>query len=729
MQQRESVVQGLNEQQRQAVTCPLGPTLVLAGPGSGKTRVLTSRIAYMVEECNVPPYAILAVTFTNKASREMRTRLERRLGSLADDVTMGTFHSVCVRILRREADTFGLGRNFVIYDQDDQVALMKAVLKRLNADDKKYRPAAVLGAISRAKSDMHTAATYSPPTYWHEMVARAFEIYEAALRENNALDFDDLLLKTVEGLQEHPEVLQKYRNRYRHVLVDEFQDTNTPQYELIRLLAAPEGSVFVVGDEDQSIYGWRGADYRNIERFRRTFPTHKEYLLERNYRSTQNILDAAKAVIARNVNRVFKDLSAEHGEGEALRVVEAYAPDEEAAFVVGEIERLVATREYRLSDIAIMYRMNAQSRALEEAFIRQGVPYRLVGGTRFYQRREIKEVLSYLRLVATTDDWVSFERVINVPPRGIGEASLSSFRELGVRLGTGPFDTLHYLQDHRDDAAKLPKRALNSLLGFYETWQSVLSLADESTVAEVIDSISALFGYGQYLASAGPEGQERLENVQELRSVASEHFGEPGRESLSHFLDEVALVADVDELETPSEAVVLMTLHTAKGLEFPVVFMVGMQEGVLPHSRSLESPDELEEERRLCYVGITRAMKQLYLTYAMSGGPYGRDERNMPSRFLRDLPPELVQRGAQRRERESRRERMGIAVPERPAPIKVEAKPVQQFQIGDTVAHATFGEGTVVEWKPARNDAEVTVMFKGVGKKRLLASLAGLQKA
>lgn len=730
------LLDGLNEQQRQAVTCPLGPTLVLAGPGSGKTRVLTHRIAYLIHHYGTDPHSILAVTFTNKAAREMRNRLDRMLGVEADGVTLGTFHSVCARILRREAERFGISRDFIIYDQDDQIALMKSVLEELNADDKKYRPAAVLAAVSRAKSEMLTPQTYQPPTYWHEMVARAYERYQKKLTNNNALDFDDLLLTTVWGLQQDEGILKRYRARYRHVLVDEFQDTNMPQYEFIRLLTSPDGCVFAVGDEDQSIYGWRGADYRNLERLRDTFSGLRTYLLEKNYRSTQTILDAAKAIIARNLKRVSKDLQAAHGSGELVRVLEAYSSDEEAGFVVSEIERLMASGQYHLADFAVMYRMNAQSRALEEAFIRHHLPYRLIGGTRFYERREVKDILAYLRLIAATNDWVSFERVANVPPRGLGAVSLAALRKIGVETSSGPYDTLRALRDHGHIGGELSRRSLNVAVSFLETWESLLELSRQGTVADLIDGILALFGYGRYLAESGPEGQERLENVQELRTVAAEHFVEPGRESLTRFLDEVALVADTDDLDETVEAPLLMTLHTAKGLEFPVVFIVGMQEGVLPHSRSLDEPEQLEEERRLCYVGITRAMHRLYLLYSLSGRYYGEVSRNMPSRFLKDLPPDVLyhDKGRSRRT-ETKRPSAGDTQLEHPlaaesrSPQSEKQIEVVQYQPGEMVVHPQFGRGMVVDYRLARGDAEVAVAFEKKGVKRLLASLANLQKA
>ncbi len=740
--QEHTALEGLNEQQLAAVSCPVGTTLVLAGPGSGKTRVLTQRIACLIEREGAAPRSILAVTFTNKASREMRTRLDRHMGGAAADVTLGTFHSVCTRILRREADAFGLDRNFTIYDRDDQMALMKRVLKTLNVDDKQYRPASVLGEISRAKSDMIGPSDYRPPSYWHEVVGRAYEAYQAALKANQALDFDDLLLETVRGLEQKPEVLARYRRRYRHVLVDEFQDTNLPQYRLVRLLSDETTDLFLVGDEDQSIYGWRGADYRNLARVREDYPTVRTLLLERNYRSSQTILDAAKSVISRNLQRVHKDLQAANGAGEPIVVYRAAGPDEEADAVVAEIERLVGTEGHRLGDFAVMYRMNSQSRALEEAFMRRHIPYRLLGGTRFYQRAGIKDVLSFLRRISTHSDWVAFDRVINVPPRGLGVVSLGHLRQMADRRVLGPHDALVALRDDEESGASLTGRARRSLVDFLETWQELNARSDEATVAELIDAVTGEWGYGAYLLASGQEADERLANVQELRGAAAEHF-QPGREELARFLDEVALVADVDELEDQVDAPVLLTLHTAKGLEFPVVFMVGMQEGVLPHSRALEEPDELEEERRLCYVGMTRAMKRLYLLHAATSRMYGQSDISLPSRFLREIPTEVTSAaapGAQSASQSSRgvgrTKASGVpAAVGRPSPIAgdsataaAEPAVVATYSVGESVTHPKFGKGMVIKCEITSDDAEVTVAFEGKGVKRLLASLAPLTR-
>ncbi len=733
----------LNEQQLQAVTAPLGPCLVLAGPGSGKTRVLTHRIAYLIRHYGIEPWHILAVTFTNKAANEMRSRLQRMLGEEAGEVTLGTFHAVCARWLRRDADRFGVSRKFVIYDTDDQTALMKTVLEELNVDDRRYRPGAVLADISRAKSEMIGADEYRPRDYWHEIVARAYQRYQQLLQRNDGLDFDDLLLVTVKGLQRDEELRRRYQARYKHLLVDEFQDTNMPQYELIQLLASTDGSLFVVGDEDQSIYGWRGADYRNVDRLRRAFPELHTLLLETNYRSTQMIVDAAKGIISHNLIRTPKNLRAAGGTGEPVVVREAYSRDDEAEFVVSEIERLVAAGEFRLGDFAVMYRMNAQSRAVEEAFLRHRLPYRLVGGVRFYQRREIKDVLSYLRLLVADGDWVSFERVVNAPSRGIGEVSLRTLRQAAGSLGLGPYEALCRLRDDHTWQHGLTKRAVVALVGFLEVWDRVRALAQSATVADLIDAVLISFEYSQHLGPDSAEAEERLQNIRELRAVAVDRYPVPGIESLASFLDGVALVAEVDQLEEGVEAPVLMTLHTAKGLEFPVVFIVGMQEGILPHSRAVErlndNPSEglreLEEERRLCYVGITRAMRRLYLLHSLSGGVYGQDSRNQPSRFLKDLPPEVLATADRRQRARASRQASALSTPvgrpgtaPEPAGDAVKDVRVPEYRVGETVVHARFGEGVVIEYKPTRNDADVTVAFANKGVKRLLASIAPLER-
>jgi len=643
-----SILENLNPTQAEAVQAIDGPVLVLAGPGSGKTRVLTHRIAYLVRVCGVRPFHILAVTFTNKAAKEMIARLQQLVGDDASRLTVGTFHAICARILRREAAYLGLSGSFVIYDEDDQQRLVTRILKELNLDDKLYRPVAVHAAISRAKNELITASTYQPPSYWHEAVARAFVRYEELMAENNALDFDDLLLKGEELFRLHPEVREQYLKRYHFVLVDEFQDTNKAQYELVAHLAGESRNVFVVGDEDQSIYSWRGADFRNVLRFRSDFPDAQVFLLERNYRSTQTVLDAAQAVISHNTQRVHKKLWTDIKGGPPIQVFEAYDEREEAEYVVSEIGRLMARRHLKAGDCAVMFRTNAQSRVLEDAFMRHGVPYRLVGGTRFYQRREIKDVLSYLRVVQNPDDEVSLGRVINVPPRGVGEKTLAQLLEWANVLGMSAGRALMYLAETDEHKGRAPGhpfsgRPARNLTALGLMLRRVTEAKGDQTLSATLGQVIEQTGYMDYLRDGTEEGEDRANNVRELYTVTDGYGNMPPEAALPAFLEEVALVSDTDELDAQTDAVTLLTLHTAKGLEFEVVFIVGMEEGICPHSRSMDNPDAMEEERRLCYVGLTRAKRHLYLLRTFRRTLYGASDVRDPSRFLLDIPSHLLE--------------------------------------------------------------------------------------
>ena len=673
---------GLNDQQRAAVQAVDGPVLVLAGPGSGKTRVLTRRIAYMIDEQGIGPWQILAVTFTNKAAGEMRERVERifnnkfgeplpgeppRLGGLA----IGTFHSICARVLRVETDAVGYERNWVIYDSSDQLALIRALLREMNLDEKRFSPQALRPAISGLKNEMVRPEEFAPKSYFEEITGRVYVRYAEALRANNAMDFDDLLLLTARLFQQNEAIRVKYQRKWQYVLVDEFQDTNTVQYELLRLLVnEPEGkrNLFVVGDEDQSIYRFRGADYRNVRRFREDYPQAQVILLEQNYRSTQTILDAANSLISNNRNRTPKRLRTDNGKGLTVKVYEAYNEVEEASYVCDEIERLMASREADLGDFAVMYRTNAQSRALEEAFVQRQMTYRLVGATRFYERKEIKDVLAYLRLVHNPADSVAMDRIINVPPRGIGAKTYVGLQSWADSLGVSTFDALRILHHGAEtysrmtpevflrpaayDAPPLTGRAARVLADFaalLEKWIEYATEDTKSSVADLMDLILQESGYVDALRDGSDEGEDRFANVQELRGVAAGYFAgmigmEEGQTPLSLFLEEVSLVSDIDDYESESGAVTLLTLHMAKGLEFPVVFMVGMEDGILPHSRSVDSDDaeEMDEERRLCYVGMTRAMKRLYLVHAFRRTVWGQPEVQKPSRFLTEIPEELL---------------------------------------------------------------------------------------
>jgi DNA helicase-2/ATP-dependent DNA helicase PcrA len=707
---------GLNSQQQKAVTASDGPVLVLAGPGSGKTRVLTHRVAWLVLELDVAPWRIMAVTFTNKAAREMRERLEHLLGpSRARSLTLGTFHATCARILRRETEAAGIPRDYAIFDADDQLRLVKRALKDLNLDDKRYRPRAVHSAISRAKNELIPPEAYSTDSYYGEVVKRVYERYQALLMANNGLDFDDLLMVTARLFDRNPEVLARYQERYRHILTDEFQDTNQAQYVLLRQLSGRRHNLFCVADEDQSIYRWRGADYRNISRLRDDHPDLVTILLERNYRSTQTILDAAHAVIRHNPDRTDKSLFTQRGRGPEITAHEAYDQDEEARFVVDTITQLAAREGVRHGGCAVMYRTNAQSRAFEDAFIRAGMPYRLVGATRFYARREIKDMIAFLRLVHNPAEGVSMARVINIPPRGIGKKTVATLEGTARERGVSVYEVLK-------QPPKLSSRAQRVLAAFLELVEGWIAAREHLTVAQLIDRVLEDTRYADYLRDGSEEGEDRWANVLELRNVAADYENM----TLTDFLADVALVSDVDNLSAEADAPTLLTLHSAKGLEFPVVFIAGLEEGILPHSRSFDDPEQMAEERRLMYVGLTRAKDRLFLTHTFIRTRYGESEPSVPSRFLDDIPPELVGGSWKRRQGLGTRDE-GRQLPSaiRHSPFAIRPSP---FSAGQRVRHATFGEGLVVESRADGGDEIVTVIFEDAGQKRLMASLAHLER-
>ena len=729
-----NILAGLNPAQREAVEAIEGPVLVLAGPGSGKTRVLTHRVAYLVRECGIPPYNIMAVTFTNKAAGEMRTRLAELIGTRLQKLTIGTFHAICVRILRREAEASGLRRDFVIYDSSDQLSLVRQALKALNLDDKTYRPQAIHGAISRAKNELITSQNFRPQTYWQEIAGRVYKRYQELLAANNALDFDDLLMGAANLFREHPDVLDKYQRRYLYILVDEWQDTNTAQYELVRLLASKRRNVFVVGDEDQSIYGWRGADFRNLRRFRSDFPEARLILLEKNYRSTQVILDVANAIIAPNVHRTPKKLYTDKGKGVPIVVHEAYNEVEEAQYVVETIGRLVAQGEARPGDCAVMYRTNAQSRALEDAFVWAGMPYKLVGATRFYARAEIKDVLAYLRVIHNPADNVSLARILNVPRRGIGARTRAALESLAAQMGTSLYGALQVLKKETEETEGnsenrgkvLTARMRKPLLQFAELLDGLIAIRDKVSVPELLDRMLEVTGYESYLRDGTEEGEDRWSNVMELFTVAREYAALPPDEALTTFLEEVSLVSDVDNLDESADAPTLLTLHSAKGLEFPVVFIIGLEDGLLPHSRSFDDVEQMEEERRLCYVGITRAKERVYLVHAFRRTLYGFSDVSLPSRFLEDIPDHLVAGRAVKKTPAKQGKRRFRRQTEWASPAA--PRPVAKFYAGERVRHSTFGEGIVVESRLRDGDEEVTVAFEEKGVKRLLASFAKMEK-
>ena len=720
------ILEKLNPQQREAVTTPPGPTLVLAGPGSGKTRVLTHRIAYLVGHLGIAPRSILAVTFTNRAAREMKTRVDALLDGGLRGLTIGTFHSICARLLRREAQHLPVTPDFVIFDDSDQQALVKQVLKELNLNDKQYTPGKLLNKISAAKNELIEPDAYAAATYLDEIVKRVYTRYQQLLAVNNAFDFDDLLGEVVRLFDRHPEVLAKYQRYYEHLLVDEFQDTNTVQYTMLRQLAASHRNLYCVGDPDQSVYRWRGADYRNVRKFEQDYPDAKVLLLEENYRSTQIILDAAMAVIDRHPGRTRKQLFTERQGGAQLHVQEAYNEQEEAQFVVDTIRELQKKRLFKPGDCAVMYRTNAQSRAVEEQFVRSGLPYRLVGAQRFYGRKEIKDLLAYLRLVHNPADSVSFNRIINTPPRGIGAKTLEQIVGAAERAQMSAAAML------RDLGLNGPKSSLAEqftgktgtlLMSLGQRLAEWHDMKDDVSVLDLLDLILNGVNYSEFINDGSEEGEERWENVLELRNVAA---ATPDA-GLTEFLEQVALVADQDTLGEEGEATTLLTLHAAKGLEFPVVFMVGLDEGVLPHQRSFDDPESMHEERRLMYVGMTRAKDRLYLVRAFRRSQYGDSGVADASRFLQDIPAKLMVGNLERQQSRAESYFKKATSWETDRNASHPNAPTTQFRSGQRVRHAQFGDGIVISSKFVSGEEEVDVAFEAMGLKRLVASLANLQ--
>jgi ATP-dependent DNA helicase UvrD/PcrA len=647
----------LNPEQARAVTTTEGPLLILAGAGSGKTRVLAHRIAYLVGVKNVRPWSVLAVTFTNRAAGELRDRIISLVGEPGRDVQAGTFHSLCARVLRRDGEAIGIDRRFVVYDTEDQQSLMKQLLREEDIPlTGEFRPSAVLGAISRAKNEMLDAAFLRENAVnLHERtIAKLAVRYEERLRKVGALDFDDLLLKAVELFEKAPDVLARYQDRWRYLHVDEYQDTNRPQYLWIRALAAKHRNLAVVGDDDQSIYRWRGADIRNILDFERDYPDATVVKLERNYRSTQLILDAAHAVVSRNTERTDKKLWTERSGGAKIQRFEAYNEEEEAEWIARQVEGLIGGRGsvltrraddedagmLRARDIAVMYRMNAQSRAIEESFLRYGIRYQLVGGTRFYSRREVKDALAYLRVLRSDADVVSFERIINVPARAIGDKTIEVIRGASLRGGITTWEAIEAAG--RGEVEGLTPRARTNLADFAALIRRLRSRVGVLNLPELLDETLEASGYRAMLADGSEDGEERWANLLELRSVTTRYDDLSPDDALDRLLEETALVADQDSYEGDADAATLITLHAAKGLEFPVVFIAGLEEGVFPHSRALDDEKELEEERRLAYVGMTRAMRRLYLSHAWRRATWGMGQASLPSRFLLEIPAELM---------------------------------------------------------------------------------------
>ena len=718
----ERFLNGLNPAQREAVSHIDNPLLIVAGPGSGKTRVIVHRIAYLVQTVGISPWRICAVTFTNKAARELKTRLSLLLGpTQSGQVVASTFHALCSRMLRETGTAIGLSPNFTIYDDDDQIALIKRAFEENDLDRQRFSLRATLAAISRAKAQLIDVEGYKAQAtaYFELTVAKIYDTYQQLLTRNSAVDFDDLLAKTYQLLKDHPEVLQSYQKRFLHFLVDEFQDTNMAQYSIARQLAGHWRNICVVGDPDQSIYAWRNADLRNILSFQNDYPDAHLITLEENYRSTQNILDAAQGVIAANTQRIEKRLLSNKPTGAPIIIHESYTEGEEAAWVIEEAERLRTLEGHPYGDIAITYRVNAQSRSVEEACIRYGIPYRLIGTTRFYHRREIKDLMAYLRLLENPSDDVSVTRIINVPPRRIGKRTIYELTQWARTHNTPLLQAINLIAADRTISPTIPDQGISALIEFSKLLTSLADKARDTTVAELVDFTIEQTKY-RTLLETRDQGEERLDNISELRSAAKEFDHFPIGEGLSAFLERAALVSEIDSLEEDGQGVTLITLHQAKGLEFPVVFMIGMEEGLLPHFRSLDTSAEIEEERRLCYVGMTRAKERLYLVRAFRRSLMGVSGATVPSRFLEEIPKQLI---------------MGAPHERRQAPTTTPAhrlashtKPQQNPQDGDRVMHQAFGEGVVMRCIPRGQDWEITVAFKTSGVKRLLGSIAGLER-
>jgi DNA helicase-2/ATP-dependent DNA helicase PcrA len=725
---------GLNLQQAKAVTASDGATLVLAGPGSGKTRVLTHRIAHLIGEGNVQPYEIISVTFTNKAAQEMKHRVEQLIGRISGSLRIGTFHALCARILRQEANALEYhNRNFVVYDTDDQLNALKRAVEEVGIDLKRLKltPYNVLNAISDAKNELITPRDYPRAEYRDEALARFYERYQSILQSSNAMDFDDLIMSTVMLMRQNPALAERYQRYFRHVLVDEFQDTNMAQYELIRLWGKHSQNVFVVGDEDQAIYAFRGADYRNVARFRRDYPHATVILLEQNYRSTQNILDAARAVIDRNPDRTPKALFTDRGGGAKISMYEAFDENEEAEYIVKEVERL-RHAGMSLNNMAIMYRTNVQSRVIEMVCSQFRIPYRIVGGVGFYQRREVKDMVAYLRLIDSDVDSVSFDRVINTPKRGIGGKTVATFQawadQEGISYGEGLTRLLN------GESVGLSKSITEKLASFGEMLAEWRGMAQEKRYAELLDDILERTRYDDYLIQESKNEEqvaERRENVAELRQLlAQAEF-----DTLSDFLTDASLSSERATNHPDDERITLLTLHASKGLEYAVVFLTGLEDRLLPHSRALDDPDEMAEERRLMYVGITRAKDRLYLTRAFRRRMGTYFEPCEPSRFLYDIPTHLIQGSsvateATRQQTLYNRQGSGwnpTASFDKVIPFPSAERAVIKYRAGMRVYHAKFGEGTVIESKKTPDDEEVAVAFREVGVKRLMASFAKME--
>ncbi|MCU5746200.1 DNA helicase PcrA [Staphylococcus sp. SQ8-PEA] len=727
-----ALIDKMNDEQSQAVRTTEGPLLIMAGAGSGKTRVLTHRIAYLLEEKDVSPYNILAITFTNKAAREMKERVEKLVGEEAQVIWMSTFHSMCVKVLRRDADRIGIERNFTILDPTDQKSVIKDVLKNENIDSKKFEPRMFMGAISNLKNELKTPddAEREANDYISNMVATVYKGYQRQLFRNDALDFDDLIMTTIHLFERVPEVLDYYQNKFQYIHVDEYQDTNKAQYTLVNMLAQKFKNLCVVGDSDQSIYGWRGADIQNILSFEEDYPEAKTIFLEQNYRSTKTILNAANEVIKNNTERKPKGLWTANAEGEKIHYYEAMTERDETEYVVKEImQKRQNGKEYK--DMAVLYRTNAQSRVLEETFMKANIPYVMVGGQKFYDRKEIKDLLSYLRIIANSNDDISLQRIINVPKRGIGPSSVDKIQQYAQQNDLSMFDALAEV-----DFIGLSKKVTQECIKFYDLINNLIKEQEFLEISEIVEEVLTKSGYRAMLEKSQTiESRSRLENIDEFMSVPKNYEVETPLEeqSLINFLTDLSLVADIDEAEIEN-GVTLMTMHSAKGLEFPIVFIMGMEESIFPHIRAIKSDDdhEMEEERRICYVALTRAEEELYLTHASSRMLYGHSQSNMVSRFLNEIPEGLLDMAKKERTfgsslgNHSRKTSKRGYSKRTVSPKKKQV--ASDWNVGDKVVHKTWGEGMVSHVNDKNGSVELDIIFKSEGPKRLLAQFAPIEK-
>lgn len=737
-QTMDGLLKGLNKEQREAVKHTDGPLLIMAGAGSGKTRVLTHRIAYLLGEKDVSARNVLAITFTNKAAREMKDRVRRLVGPESEQMWVSTFHSMCVRILRRDIDRIGYSRNFTILDSGDQLSVIKQVLKNLNIDAKKFDPRAMLGQISGAKNELISPEEYSKNVgnFFERQVAQIYEAYQKMLQKNQSLDFDDLIMQTIHLFKRVPEVLEYYQRRFQYIHVDEYQDTNHAQYFLVKQLASRYQNLCVVGDSDQSIYGWRGADIANILSFEKDYPSSQAIFLEQNYRSTKSILSAANEVIRNNPGRKPKNLWTENPDGKNIHYYQGATEQEEALFITDKIQELTRREGYSPNDLAILYRTNAQSRAIEDTLMKSGVAYQMVGGTKFYERKEIKDMVAYLRLITNPDDDISFERVVNVPKRGIGKTSVEKLREHAAVHDISFNEAVKEI-----DFTGVSKKAANALAGFGNLIQTLSQQQEFLTATDMVEAVLERTGYEEMLKNEKSlEAQSRLENLEEFKTVTQDFEKTAEDKTLVAFLTDLALIADLDRVdETEDEPkITLMTLHAAKGLEFPVVFLIGLEEKVFPHSRSMFDEKEMEEERRLAYVGITRAEQELYLTHARMRTLYGRTNMNPISRFINEIPEELVD-GIEEEQAVTFGGGFGqFGQPkESLAPVKRKAEKIQKttgaerktWGPGDKASHNKWGVGTVVKVDGEGEGMELDIAFPApVGIKRVLAKFAPITK-